>query len=77
MVYNSDTALLLSTIKHEFLIDTQLISGCQSLLFRAADVSATHLVVTFTMLSIVQKLERRILGLETTWKETVIVLGGH
>ena len=55
-MYNYDTALLSSTMKHEFLIVTQLISVCQSLLFRAADVSAMFLVVTFTMLSIVQKL---------------------
>ena len=54
-MYNYDTALLSSTIKHAFLIDKQLISRCQSLLFRAADVLATYLVVTFTMLSVVQK----------------------
>jgi hypothetical protein len=55
VMYNSDTALLSFTTKHEFLIETQLISCCQSLLFRAANVSATYLVVTFTMLSIMQK----------------------
>ena len=77
IVYNSDIALLSSTVKHVFLIDTQLLLGPQSLLFRAADVSHVYGGNIYDDLNSSETVKPITLGRKSTWKGTIAALVGH